>query len=63
MSIREDIKSILAKENITMSQLAEKRGTTVSNLSQKLRRKTIPFEEVRTITEILGYDIRFEKRK
>ena len=36
---------------------------SVNKLSQKLRLKTIKFEEVRKIADILGYDIKFEKRK
>lgn len=63
MSIREDIKSILARENVTMQSIAEKLNSSVQNLSNKLRSKTIKFEEVREITDILGYDIEFKKRK
>lgn len=63
MSIREDIKSILARENVTMQSIAEKLNSSVQNLSNKLRSKTIKFEEVRQITDILGYDIEFKKRK
>ena len=62
MSIREDIKSILARENVTMQSIAEKLNSSVQNLSNKLRSKTIKFEEVREIADILGYDIEFKKR-
>lgn len=62
MSIKEDIKSLLAKENITMKCIAEKTNSSLQNLSQKLRNKTIKFEEVREIADILGYDIKFQKR-
>ena len=61
MSIREDIKSILARENVTMQSIAEKLNSSVQNLSNKLRSKTIKFEEVREIADILGYDIEFKK--
>lgn len=63
MSIREDIKVLLAQENITMQWVAEKLNTSVQNLSNKLRSKTIKFEQVRQIADILGYDIEFKKRK
>lgn len=63
MSIREDIKSLLAKENMTMKDVAEQMDSTIQNLSQKLRNKTIKFEEVREIANLLGYDIEFVKRK
>ena len=63
MSVREEVKSLLAKENKTMKDIAEQMETTIQNLSQKLRNKTIKFEEVREITDLLGYDIEFVKRK
>ncbi|MBS5860587.1 helix-turn-helix domain-containing protein [bacterium] len=63
MSARGEIKSILAKENITMTDLAKKIPTSVNNLSNKLRNNTIKYEEVRQIADILGYDIQFVKRK
>lgn len=63
MSVREEVKSLLAKENKTMKDIAGQMDTTIQNLSQKLRNKTIKFEEVREIADILGYDIEFKKRK
>ena len=67
MSIREDIKMLLAKKAMTMTELANKMSTreksiTVYNLSKKLRLNTIKFEEVRTILEILGYDIVYKEK-
>ena len=62
MSVREEVKSLLAKENKTMKDIAEQMDTSIQNLSQKLRNKTIKFEEVREIADILGYDIEFRKR-
>ena len=69
MGIKEDIKSILAKEAKTMTEIAsilyktENCRTAMSNLSNKLSRNTIKYEEVRQIADILGYDIQFVKRK
>ena len=63
MSARGEIKSILAKENITMTDLAKKIPTSVNNLSNKLRNNTIKYEEVRQIADIHRYDIQFVKRK
>ena len=62
MSAREEIKAILAKENLTMTELSKKLDTSVNNLSNKLRNKTIKYEEVLEIADILGYNIKFEKR-
>ncbi|MBD5401808.1 LLM class flavin-dependent oxidoreductase [bacterium] len=69
MGIREDIKILVTKEAKTMTEIAAKiykekdKRQAVNSLSQKLRLKTIRFEEVRQIADILGYDIEFVKRK
>lgn len=63
------MKSTLAMEATTMTRVAEllktkkNRNLTMNNLSRKLRAKTIKFEEVRDILDVLDYDIRFVKRK
>ncbi len=67
MGIKEDIKSILAKEAITMKKLSEilteqGKKTSYKSLSNKLKNKTIKFEDVRYILNILGYDIEFKKK-
>lgn len=67
MSVREDIKMLLAKENVTMTELAkaasEKFGKkfTVNSLSQKLLRNSMKYSEVKQLIETLGYKIKFEK--
>lgn len=63
MGAREEIKALLAKENTTMSKIAVKLNMSINNLSNKLRNKTIKYEEVREIADILGYNIEFVKRK
>ncbi|MFR1672682.1 MAG: DUF6471 domain-containing protein [Candidatus Gastranaerophilaceae bacterium] len=67
MSIREEIKMLLAKKNITMTKLAElltQKGTktSIKSISNKLSAQTIKFEEVRKILDVLGYDIQFKER-
>ena len=67
MSIREDIKMLLAKKAVTMTELAEKLSTkdniiTVQSISKKLSKKTIKFEEVRNILDILGYEIEYKEK-
>lgn len=67
MNTRENIKSLLALENITLTEIAKEmtkrtgKSYSMHNLSQKLSRKTIKFEEVILIMDILGYNIKFEK--
>lgn len=69
MSIREEIKILLAKENITLTELAKeasikwRKKFTVNSLSQKLLRGSIKYEEVKELVESLGYKIKFEKEK
>lgn len=69
MSVREDVKFLLAKEAMTMKKLAEimceRTGYPYSLkvISDKLARKTLKYEEFKIILDILGYDIEFHKRK
>lgn len=68
MSIYEALKSTLAYEATTMTKVAKllkenkNRNLSMNNLSRKLRTKTIKYEEVRDILDVLGYDIKFVKR-
>lgn len=69
MRIKDEIKSLLAKEAKTMTEIAsilyetDNMRSAMSNLSQKLSNNTIKYEEVRQIADLLGYDIQFVKRK
>ncbi len=67
MTIKEDIKMLLAQKAMTMTHLAEiltEKGckSTVKTLSNKLARRTIKFEEVRKILDILGYEIEYKEK-
>ena len=66
MGIREDLKSILAKEAITMKKLTEiltenGKKTSYKGLSNKLKNNTIKFEDVRYILNVLDYEIEYKK--
>lgn len=67
MAVREDIKSLLAKECCTMTQIAENltehtgKKYTVQTLSQKLVNNTLRYDEYKNIVEILGYTIHLVK--
>lgn len=67
MSVRETIKILLARENITLTELAKElseetnENIKMDSLSQKLRKGTMKYEEVELITKVLGYKINFEK--
>ncbi len=69
MPIREELKAILAIENMTITKLAQlasaksKQKITANSISEKLIRGTIKYEEARLLIETLGYKIKFEKMK
>ena len=66
-TVREDVKILLVKENMTLIALSEilskKLGQkiTADGISQKLRKGTMKYTEVKEIAEALGYKILFEK--
>ena len=68
MTIREDIKIILLKEKWTLVELARElsikhnKKITADSISQKLRKNTIKFAEIKDILDSLDYDIDFKKR-
>ena len=67
MLVREQIKALLAQENMKMKELALKmqeitgKNYSLQNLSHRLKRGTVTYNEVLQISEILGYSIKFEK--
>ena len=67
MLVREQVKTLLAQEGIKMKDLAMKMeeisGCTYSlqNLSHRLRRGTLTYNEMLLIADILGYEISFKK--
>ena len=68
MTLKDDVKSLIAKEAWTMTDIAgilyktENKRIAASSLSQKLKNETIKYREILQIADILGYDIEFKKR-
>ena len=68
LSAKEIIKVLLNREKVLQKDLVnlltEKTGKkyTSGSLSQKISRKTISYDEVSLIADILGYDIEFKRR-
>lgn len=66
MSSKETIKILLVKRNMTVKALAEKlsdlkqKKYSRQNLSNKINRSTINYDEMEDIAKILGYKIVFE---
>lgn len=67
MSVSEDLKILLLKEKMTITELAalasEKSGKsyTVFGISQKLARNSMKYDELKFLASVLGYKIKFEK--
>ena len=67
MLVREQIKALLAQENIKMKELASKmqektdKNYSLQNLSHRFKRGTITYNEVLLMAKILGYKVKFEK--
>lgn len=67
LKVREKIKSILAENGMTITQMAnlltEKTGKkcTLANLSSKLVRGTLTYNDVVLLADNLGYKIEFIK--
>ena len=69
ISVKKDIKMLLAENDFTITQLAKEMTElsghkySRSNISQKLSRGTLKYEEAKLIGEILGYELKFVKKK
>lgn len=65
MDIRDEIKSLIAKNGTTLKkvceQMSEKKGKQIiaNNITNKLRRNTVKFQEIQDILGVLGYHIEF----
>ena len=68
-SIINEIKILAMDRDMTLTRVAEllsqklNKKNSMNNLSQKLRKETIPYKEIKLIAEILDYDIRFIDKK
>lgn len=63
--IANEIKNLTNDRDMTLKELAQKIGEiqnkkySLASLSQKLRKETISYKEIRLIAKILGYKITF----
>lgn len=66
-TIKNEVKSYIIKEGFTMKKIAglldEESKVALQNLSNKLTRGTIKYSEIKEIADILGYEIKWEKKK
>ena len=69
MNTRNEIKAIIVREGMTMSEIVEKMSeqygwsSSVPNLSGKLRRNSLRYCEAVELADALGYDLVWQKRK
>ncbi|OGI22877.1 MAG: hypothetical protein A2287_10340 [Candidatus Melainabacteria bacterium RIFOXYA12_FULL_32_12] len=69
MPAREQVKILLLKRNMTITELASRmteftgKKYSRQNLSNKLSKRTLRFEEFEVIAEILGYKIELIDRE
>lgn len=69
MGVREDIKILMIQSKWTLKELAEEitnrtgEKCLAPTLSQKLSRESLRYKEAKLIGEILGYELKFEKKK
>lgn len=67
MSVKEEVKTLFAREAFTMTKLAVEmtkisgRKYTMKSISDKLARKTLKYEEFILILNILKYKIELKK--
>ena len=69
MSVKEDVKMLLAKEAYTMTKLAKEMNKlsnkkyTMKSISDKLARKTLQYEEFMLILKVLNYEVEYRRAK
>jgi transcriptional regulator with XRE-family HTH domain len=69
MTIGNEIKAIIIKSGWTLTDVAKEMNRldntnkTVQNLSSKIRRETIKYDEVKQIANIIGYEIKWVKKQ
>lgn len=67
MSVKEDVKMLLAKEAWTMTKLAAEitklsgKKYTMKSISDKLARQTLQYEEFMLILKALNYTVEYKK--
>jgi hypothetical protein len=69
MNIRNEIKSYIIREGMTMNEVVERLSenygwsSSVPNLSGKLSRGSLRYGEAVELAHVLGYDIVWKKRR
>lgn len=68
INIHKNLKKTMAEEDITFVKVVEllnqkyDKNYSVANLHKKIKSKTVKYEEIEMILDILGYDLIWEKK-
>ena len=68
MEIRNEIKAYIVREGMTMKELLYRLylkygwSRSISNFSDKLRRGSIQYREIRELADVLGYELIWVKK-
>ena len=68
MNIRNEIKSYIVREGLTMSEVLERLleehgwSSSVPNFSGKLQRGSLRYSEAKELADVLGYELVWQKR-
>ena len=68
MNIRNEIKAIIVREGVTMSEVVQRLATrhdwsaSVPNFSDKLKHGTLRYTEALDLAEVLGYEIIWQRK-
>ncbi|MBU3153475.1 LLM class flavin-dependent oxidoreductase [Clostridium estertheticum] len=69
MPIKETVKIMLAKSDVTLTEIIKRlnykysRNDTIQNLSKKINKGTLRYEEAEEIAEVLDYKIEWTKKR
>lgn len=68
MSLKDDLKSLIVKEGLTISEVLKRvnekygRNETLANFSSKLKRETLKYKEIIEILDVIGYKNEWVKK-
>ena len=63
MDLKDQIKAIATKQGMTFKDLATKAGLNENGLHDKFRRKSITFDDVQKLLDVLGKTIVFKDKQ
>ena len=68
MNIRNEIKSYIVREGMTMSEVVDRLveehdwSASIPNFSGKLQRESLRYSEAKELADVLGYELVWQKR-